>query len=278
MHHPAEFAPGAVVELANGIRRVVAPNPGPMTGAGTNTYVLGHKALTIIDPGQDMDSHVDVLTELGTIDRILVTHTHRDHSPAAKMLAQRTGASVIGRSPPAGDRQDLSFRPDHIPTNDEVIGIDGFTLQAVATPGHASNHLCYLVTELGWLFTGDHIMGGSTVVIAPPDGNMNAYLNSLEGLKRLRLNALLPGHGGIIEQPNNAIDGLIRHRLAREAKVLAALSPTTPRLIEALLPAVYDDVPEALHPVAKYSLLAHLQRLADHGRAVAGETGWLDRR
>lgn len=274
MDHSAEFTPGTVVELAKGIRRLVAPNPGPMTGPGTNTYILGRKLLTIIDPGPGIDSHIDALGELGAVDRILVTHTHRDHSPAAKTLAQRTGADLVGRPPPSDGRQDVSFQPDHVPVDDEVLALDDFTLQVIATPGHASNHLCYFIHELGWLFTGDHIMGGSTVVITPPDGDMDAYLNSLEGLKRLRLKALLPGHGGKIEQPNNAIDGLIRHRLAREAKVLAALNLTDAQSVEALLPAVYDDVPEALHPVAKYSLSAHLQRLANHNRAVDEKQGW----
>jgi glyoxylase-like metal-dependent hydrolase (beta-lactamase superfamily II) len=274
MDYSVEFAPGSLVELASGVRRLVAPNPGPMTGPGTNTYIVGHKAFTIIDPGPDIESHVDALSQLGVIERILVTHTHRDHSPAAATLARHSGAPLVGRTAPGDDRQDMSFHPDHVPVDDELLELDGFTLQAIATPGHASNHLCYFLPELGWLFTGDHIMGGSTVVIAPPDGDMDAYLNSLEGLKRLRLNALLPGHGGIIEQPRNAIDGLIRHRLAREAKVIAALSLTGPQAAEVLLPVVYDDVPEALHPVAKYSLLAHLQRLANHNRASEEDVGW----
>lgn len=274
MDRSAALVPGIVVELVSGVRRLVAPNPGPMTGSGTNTYIVGHEALTIIDPGPDIESHVDALSALGAIERILVTHTHRDHSPAATTLARRTGAPLVGRMPPGDDRQDMSFHPDHIPADDELLELDGFVLQAIATPGHASNHLCYFLVELGWIFTGDHIMGGSTVVIAPPDGDMDAYLNSLEGLKRLRLSALLPGHGGIMEQPRNAIDGLIRHRLAREAKVMAALSFTTALSVKALLPAVYDDVPEALHPVAKHSLLAHLQRLANHNRAIGQDEGW----
>ncbi len=269
-----EFTPGVLVELASGVRRLVAPNPGPMTGPGTNTYVIGTDSLTIIDPGPDIESHLTMLSEVGAIENILVTHTHPDHSPAAAVLASQTGARLVGRPPPGDGRQDTSFRPDHVPADNELLVLDGFVCQAIATPGQASNHVCYFLKELGWLFTGDHIMGGSTVVIAPPDGDMDAYLSSLEGLKRLRITALLPGHGAMIEQPMSAIDGLVRHRLAREAKVLTALDTALAKTDDLLLAAVYDDVPATLHPVAKRSLLAHLYRLEKRGRAVQLASGW----
>jgi len=245
-----------------------------MTGPGTNTYVLGTDSLTVIDPGPLIEEHIVALTDLGDIQKILVTHTHRDHSPAAKELAQRTGAKLFGRPPPADGRQDESFAPDHVVAEAQIIDVDGFSLQAVATPGHASNHLCYVVRELGWLLTGDHIMGGSTVVIAPPDGDMGAYLRSLETLKRLSLKALLPGHGDVIEQPYAAIDGLIRRRLKREAKVVAALDPHSANTLDELLVSVYDDVPVGLHPVAKLSLLAHLERLENENRATRQDHRW----
>lgn len=274
--HP-DFTPGKPVTVAHGVRRVLAPNPGPMTGPGTNTYVLGSDTLAVIDPGPQIEEHIAVLIGLGDIRQILVTHTHPDHSPGAKILAERTGAKVFGRPPPATGRQDEGFVPDAIVADAQIIDVDGFSLQAVATPGHASNHLCYFIRELGWLLTGDHIMGGSTVVIAPPDGDMGAYLRSLETLKRLPLKALLPGHGQVMEQPRAAIDALIRHRLRREAKVVSALAPGLSKTLDELLERVYDDVPSGLHPVAKRSLLAHLERLEREHRAARRDDVWFAR-
>lgn len=278
MDHQQDFTPGRPIQLAQGLLRVVAPNPGPMTGPGTNTYVLGSDALTVIDPGPAIEQHIAALLELGEIQQILVTHTHRDHSPAARLLAQRTGATLMGRPRPAGGRQDESFVPDCVVADAETVAAGGFSLQVVATPGHASNHVCYFVRELGWLLTGDHIMGGSTVVIAPPDGDMGAYFRSLERLKRLPLKGLLPGHGGMIEQPYRAIDALIRHRLQREAKVVAALDSQSAKTLDELLASVYDDVQPALHPVAQLSLLAHLERLEDEGRAKRRDERWYRKR
>ena len=269
-----DFIPGQPVMLANGLLRVVAPNPGPMTGPGTNTYVLGFDALTVIDPGPASEQHIADLKDLGDIRQIIVTHTHRDHSPAASVLAERTGARTFGRPPPADGRQDASFVPDAVLADADIVNLDGFSLEVIATPGHASNHLCYFVREFGWLLTGDHIMGGSTVVIAPPDGDMDAYFRSLERLKRLRLTALLPGHGAVIEQPRSAIDGLLRHRLGRETKVVAALDQRLAKSLDELLVEVYADVPVAVHPVAKLSLLAHLERLASQNGAMRQGDRW----
>jgi len=274
MDHHQDFTPGKPIQLRHGLLRVVAPNPGPMTGPGTNTYVLGTASLTVVDPGPQIEPHIGAVAALGNIEQVLVTHTHRDHSPAARALAQQTGARLLGCSPPNDGPQDTGFVPDRVLVDGETIDVAGFSLSAVATPGHASNHMCYFVHELGWLLTGDHIMGGSTVVIAPPDGDMSAYLRSLERLKRLPLKALLPGHGAMIEQPCGAIDALIRHRLGREAKVLSALNAQTEKTLDELLATVYEDVPTTLHPVAKLSLLAHLQRLESENRAVERDQHW----
>lgn len=260
------FIVGQVVPIAPGVRRLTAPNPGMMTGPGTNSYIIGDRELGIIDPGPAIESHIDKLAGLGNIAWIAVTHTHRDHSPGAQPLASRTGAIRLGAAVPTEGPQDRGFEPDRVIGDREVIDVDGIAVTAVATPGHASNHICYWLQGRGWLFTGDHIMGGSTVVIAPPDGDMSAYLDSLEGLKALRLQRLLPGHGDYIEEPFAAIDGLIAHRLKREAKVLAALSSES-RPLTALLPHVYDDVPEALHGAAALSLRAHLEKLVRDGVA-----------
>lgn len=260
------FVAGEIVEIAPGVRRLLAPNPGVMTGPGTNTYILGERELGIIDPGPAIESHIDKLASLGNIAWIAVTHTHRDHSPGAQPLARRTGAIRVGAAVPSEGPQDRGFEPDETLADRESLTVDGMQVTAVATPGHASNHLCYWLEDRGWLFTGDHIMGGSTVVIAPPDGDMSAYLASLEGLKPLGLTRLLPGHGAPIDEPLAAIDGLIQHRLKREAKVLAALSREAQPLT-ALLPQVYDDVPQALHGAASLSLRAHLEKLVGDGVA-----------
>ncbi|MDH3714049.1 MAG: MBL fold metallo-hydrolase [Gammaproteobacteria bacterium] len=268
--------PGQLTELAPGIRRVLAPNPGPMTGPGTNTYLLGDREVAVIDPGPASDTHVDAVLNgaPGTIKWILVTHTHLDHSPAARALAGTTGAKVLGRPAPAGASQEAGFAPARLLDNDERLVTGEFTLRAVHTPGHASNHLCYLLEKCEWLFTGDHIMNGSTVVINPPDGNMQQYLDSLRRLKTLRLQMLAPGHGELIDTPYAAVDWIIEHRLQREAGVLAALQTNPDKSAVDLVPVVYRDIGEHLHGVAVRSLLAHLLKLEDDGRAQRNAERW----
>jgi glyoxylase-like metal-dependent hydrolase (beta-lactamase superfamily II) len=238
----------------------------------------------IIDPGPAIDAHVQALVTAippaaaGRLVAILCTHTHRDHSPAAAPLKVATGAPVWGRLAAHPQWQDESFRPDHEPANGErlVLGAD-VTLRAVHTPGHASNHVCWWLEEEALLFTGDHVMQGSTVVINPPDGDMAAYLQSLRALRDEPLQWLAPGHGFLVADPPAVMDALIAHRLRREAKVQAALDATRadgPQGLEQLLPRVYDDVPAALHGVAARSLLAHLLKLQAEGRAVAAGERW----
>ena len=268
--------PRTTTQIAPGVRRLVAPNPGMMTGPGTNTYLFGEKQVAVLDPGPLMPEHVQAiqLAVAGTIRWVVVTHTHPDHSPAAAILAAATGAELVGQPPPFGGSQDQSFFPERVLNDCDRLATDEFTLRAVHTPGHASNHLCYLHEELNWLFTGDHIMGGSTVVIDPPDGNMNQYLASLRRLKELGLQKIAPGHGAVLDDPETVVDRIIDHRLQREAKLIDALDAGGVATAETLLVRVYDDVDRQLHPVALRSLLAHLIKLQEEGRAHDTQDGW----
>lgn len=269
--------PGEIVEIAPGIRRLTAPNPGMMTGPGTNTYLLGRDELAVIDPGPEIDVHLDsLLAAVGNRLRwIFCTHTHRDHSPLARALRAATGARVFGYGQvPADGRQDELFLPDQALAGGDVVNCGEFSLRAVHTPGHASNHLCYLLEDRGVLFTGDHVMQGSTVVISPPDGDMQAYLDSLKGLLELPVGALAPGHGHVIETPQDEVRKLIAHRLKREEKVRAALERVGPSTLEQLVVHAYDDVPPRIHNVAMRSLHASLIRLERNGRAVNADGVW----
>lgn len=271
-----EIVAGELVRLADRVARLTAPNPGMMTGPGTNSYLLGADELAVLDPGPAIPGHIEALLAAagGRLRWILVTHTHTDHSPAAAELARRTGAELVGLPPPPGQYQDATFRPQRVLRDGEVLSGPGFELRAVHTPGHASNHLCYFEPGLGWLFTGDHVMAGSTVLIDPPDGNMLAYLRSLDRLRGMEMNAIAPGHGGIIENPREVIDGIIRHRLARESKVLGALRAHPALTSRELVQHVYDDVPPSRHGIAERSLHAHLEKLAEEGRARCRDGRW----
>lgn len=264
---------GQLVQLAPTLARLTAPNAGMMTGPGTNSYLVGRDGeFAVIDPGPLIESHLEVLMQAtrGRIVAVLVTHTHVDHSPAAMRLAALARAPCIGLPAPANGRQDRSFEPDRQPADGEEIHLAGCTLRAIHTPGHASNHVCWWFEEEHLLFTGDHLMQGSTVVIDPPDGDMAAYLASLRKLPELlpSLAWLAPGHGFLVDRPREAIDRLIAHRLAREAKLLAAMQGLGPSDVPALLAVVYDDVAPPLYPVAARSLLAHLRKLQSEGLAV----------
>ncbi len=271
-----ELVAGVVVEIAPGVRRLVAPNASMMTGPGTNTYLVGQDEVAVIDPGPDIGIHIDAIRESspGLIRWILVTHTHPDHSPAAMKLASATGARLLGIPAPKGPVQDQAFLPDEVLGDDDLLETDEFTIRAVHTPGHASNHLCFRHETLRWLFTGDHIMNGSTVVIDPPDGDMKKYLASLKRLRELDLAVLAPGHGLTIENPGEMIDWLIEHRLRREAKTIAALSDHPGLTLQELTSFVYDEVDKQLHDLASRSLLAHLLKLEDDGRAACEDGCW----
>lgn len=265
----AEIIPGEPVEIAPGVIRLTAPNPGMMTGPGTNTYILGRERFTVLDPGPDHHQHIERLLELtgGVIDQVVVTHTHMDHSPAVATLKAKTGCLVLGLTAPQGPGQDPTFCPDEKPKQGDLIVTEAGTLKAIHTPGHASNHLCFLLMDQQLLFTGDHIMQGSTVVINPPDGDMKAYIESLYGLLDEPVKFIAPAHGFLMGQPGMVVDYLITHRLAREHKIHRALSAQEPLSLKALTARAYDDVPDTLHGVAARSALAHLLKLQAEGRA-----------
>ena len=275
-----EIAHGRAVRLSERVIRVTAPNGNVMTGPGTNSYLVGSAGKNewaVIDPGPDMEEHVQAIVAAapGPIRWIVVTHTHRDHSPAAARLKSLTGALVYGQRAPDQEWQDSAFEPDRLLADGERIAVGAAsTLQVVHTPGHASNHLCYLLVEEKTLFTGDHVMQGSTVVISPPDGDMAAYLASLAALLQEDLQWIAPGHGHLMDRPRQVIEKTIAHRLAREAKVIEALRAMAPADIDALLPRVYDDVPVRMHPVAKRSLLAHLIKLTHDDIVFEREGLW----
>ncbi|HKT71627.1 MAG TPA: MBL fold metallo-hydrolase [Steroidobacteraceae bacterium] len=274
----AELSPGLPRKLDRYVTRLVAPNASPMTGPGTNTYLVGERDLALIDPGPDDPEHIRAILAAarGRIRWILCTHTHSDHATGVAAVKNATGAEILGR-PGAGNgtEHDVLITADRVLGDGDELDVGGVTLQVIQTPGHASNHLCFLLRDTGMLFTGDHIMQGSTVVIWPPDGNMRAYIRSLERLLSLPIEVIAPGHGYLIEQPREEVSRLIKHRLAREDKVRSALREATAGAnadrkgveLQRLLPRVYDDVPVSLHPVAVLSLQAHLEKLVEDGEA-----------
>ncbi len=268
----------ALTDLAPGLRRLVAPNPSMMTGPGTNTYLLGSAEVAVLDPGPVIAGHIDRIQEVaaGPIRWILVTHTHPDHSPAAAELARVTGAELLGRPPPEGAHQDMTFLPDRILEDGDRLAIDGVDIEVIHTPGHASNHVCYRHTTLNWIFTGDHVIDGSTVVINPPDGNMKDYIEALAKVRDLRPAALVPGHGEVINDPDRAINWIIDHRLAREAKVAEVLRVNPGLSTIGLVPHVYKDVDKKLYGWAERSLLAHLLKLESDGSAERRNEIWFE--
>lgn len=258
------------------VTRILAPNPGPLTGPGTNTYLVGGQSLAVIDPGPADAAHVQAIlaAAAGRIRFILCTHTHADHCSAAPALAQATGAPILGRpGSPHGHEVPVVF--DRILEDGERLSIDDLELTAIRTPGHASNHVCFLLQRTGMLFSGDHIVQGSTVVIPPPDGNMRDYLDSLRRLADADSRILAPGHGHLLGEPRAQVERLVRHRLAREDKVRRVLRGMDgPAALATLLPAVYDDVPAGLHPLAACSLQAHLDKLVEDGEVRSGPSGY----
>jgi len=279
-HACYDIQPGVAVRLSPRLIRVSANNGSMMTGPGTNTYLVGGGVTNewaVIDPGPLDERHVEATLAAapGPIRWIFVTHTHNDHSPATVPLQARTGAQVFGRVAAHPEWQDASFEPHTHLVGGERFDLPGdSSLVAVHTPGHASNHLCYLLEEEKMLFTGDHVMQSSTVVINPPDGDMAAYLRSLHDLQELDLEWLAPGHGFLMAQPKQAMQAIVAHRLKREAKVVAAMQALGPADTDALLAKVYDDVPPRLHRMAMRSLTAHLFKLRDDGAAAERDGVW----
>lgn len=261
----AALVPDVPIALGKLVRRVLCGNPGMMTGPGTNTYLVGIDEVAVIDPGPDDGDHLDAVAAAGSdrIRWILCTHTHPDHAPGAAGLKERTGAEILSFE----DRDGLVC-DRHLVDGDTIEGTE-FTLRALHTPGHASNHLCFLLERERLLFSGDHVMDGSTVVISPPDGDMGEYLSSIERLLRWRprLRTIAPAHGHLIEDPSAKLDEYLTHRLEREEQVLAAVraAGAAGAGTADLVRSIYTDVPEVLHPVARFSVWAHLRKLRDDG-------------
>lgn len=259
------------------IKKITAPNGGIFTGGGTNTYIIGINDITIIDPGPIEESHAkNILDTYGDrIKRILVTHTHMDHSPLATPLSKELDVPLMGMTILDNmNYQDESFKPSSHLQDGDLIETGEYTIEVVHTPGHASNHLCYLIKDNNCLITGDHIMQGSTVVIAPPDGNMRDYLLSLEKLKNYKIDFLAPGHGEYIDKPFEAVDWIVNHRLEREAKVLKKLQKVGKISLSDLVLEVYDDVDSRLHKIALASLEAHLFKLQEEKAAEFDGSFW----
>jgi len=254
---------GVAFRLNTRVRRLVAPNPGPMTGPGTNTYLIGNDEVAVLDPGPAIPEHIDAILQTAgdRIRWIVCTHTHPDHSPAWQAVAAATGAEVIGARPADDMFQDDTFKPSGELRHDDVLRTPEFSLRAVHTPGHVSNHYCFFLEEEQMLFAGDHIMNGSTVVIVPPSGNMKAYIESLQLLLQYPLKFIAPGHGEVMEDSAAVIEWLVKHRLKRESKVLDRLKSFECASVDDLVTVVYDDVDESLHQMAKLSLQAHLIKL-----------------
>jgi glyoxylase-like metal-dependent hydrolase (beta-lactamase superfamily II) len=269
---------GIPFRLNSRVRRIVAPNAGVMTGAGTNTYLLGDEEVAVLDPGPAIPAHIDAILETAgdRIRWIVCTHTHPDHSPAWQAVAEATGAQVIGASPADDMFQDGTFKPANDLQHDEVLRTEEFTLRAVHTPGHVSNHFCFFLEEEQMLFAGDHIMNGSTVVIIPPSGDMKAYIESLQLLLRYPLKLIAPGHGEVMEDSRAVVEWLVNHRLKRESKVIASLQRLGRSSLDDLVKVVYDDVDTSLHKMAKLSLSAHLIKLNQENRALhhAADDAW----
>ncbi len=250
-----------------------------MTGEGTNSYlIIDDDQALVIDPGPAIETHITAILAAMTgiqLVGILLTHMHPDHSPAAQALKAATGASIYGINPDADDtHQDHSVLVDHTLSEGEVIHLRALQIKAILTPGHTSNHICYLLKQEHILFTGDHIMQGSTVVIVPPYGDMQDYLASLIKLKGYAISAIAPGHGEVIAEPLAEVDQLIAHRLKREASVLDAVKQLKESTLEELTALVYSDVHVSLHPLAAKSLMAHLIKLEREAQVVETAKRW----
>lgn len=282
---PQPWPTGEVELLEPLVRRVLAPNGSPFTYTGTQTYLVGGpEGVAVIDPGPAEDAHLAALERAigGTpVIAIMCTHTHRDHSPAAAPLAARTGATIVGCAPlvieAAGPRADAPFdrdyAPDRVLADGEHVSGPGWTLTAVATPGHTSNHLCFALDGTGALFTGDHVMGWATTVVAPPDGDMAAYMASLEKLQARGDSTYYPAHGPAVGNPKQLVRGMIGHRRQRERQIEKLLGEG-PQQIAAMVPRMYKGVSEYLWPAAGLSVLAHLIDLERRGRVTRSEDVW----
>lgn len=269
------------------VARVLAPNPSPYTFTGTQTHLVGDSDLAVIDPGPDDPAHVAALLQAiagRPVRAILVTHHHRDHSPAARALAAATGAPIVGCAPvhraddgaPVDAAFDADYAPDRTLADGESIAGEGWTLTALATPGHTSNHLCFALPETKALFSGDHVMGWSTSVVSPPDGDMGDYMRSLDRLMTREDRVYYPGHGDAVENPQRLVRGMLGHRKQREGQILRLLRET-PRAIPAMVERMYAGLDPRLTPAAERSVLAHLIDLARRDLVSEENATWRTR-
>ena len=269
------FEYGAAQEVAPGIRRVVAENPSAFTYVGTNTYIVGSGEVAVIDPGPALERHVENLTRAlagETVTHIVVTHTHIDHSPASNWLKETTGAPVVGAHPrPQGDGRPVEaaqedFAPDIEISDGDAVAGPGWTLDAVHTPGHMSNHHCFALRGSGALFSGDHVMGWNTTIVSPPDGNMREYLASLHVCLERDDALYLPGHGPEIPDPRPFVRAYLGHRLMRERQIGRCLERGLESIPE-MVKDMYRHLPETMHPAAARAVLAHMEHMVETGRA-----------
>ncbi len=273
-----EFDYGVCTQLSPKIQRVIANNPGPFTDTGTGVYIIGDKNVAVLDPGPTTDAHMDAVhkaLEGRTVTHVFVTHHHIDHSPFAAPLAKAHGCKVYGfgqqsQSPEGGDVRleagdDLSFTPDIEIRDGYIQKGDGWTLEAIHTPGHTSNHLCYALLEENTLFSGDHIMGWSTSVVSPPDGHMGDYLNSLNRVLERDFDRIWPTHGPSIDAVQTFVQAYIDHRKTREQQILACIAKGITQISD-ILPIIYADIDKRLYPAAAHSVLAHLIHMEETGR------------
>ena len=275
---------GIAIQLEPLVARVLAPNPSPYTYTGTQTHIVGSRDLAVIDPGPADPAHHDALLAAiagRPVNAIVITHHHRDHSPAAIPLAATTGAPIVGAAPvfvgddgPGADAAfDRDYAPDRVLAEGDTVAGEGWTLEAIATPGHTSNHLAFALPETQALFSGDHVMGWSTSVVSPPDGDMSAYMASLEKLLGRNDRVYYPGHGDQVDRPQRFVRGLLGHRKQREGQILRALADG-PATIPAMTLAMYVGLDPSLIPAAERSVFAHLVDLERRGRVVADDEVW----
>ncbi len=287
-HDRQAFPAGVVEQVSPLVRRLICGNGGPFTFTGTCSYIVGRGRVSIIDPGPDDAGHLQALltaTDGETIDHILVTHTHRDHSPGARRLKELTGARLIGcdrHIPVVNDSSgrldashDLDHAPDDVMRDGDCLGGQGFTLTAVHTPGHASNHLCFALSEETALFSGDHVMAWSTTIVAPPDGAMSEYMASLDRLRARGETIMWPGHGGPVQEPARYMRALATHRRLRESAIVGAVCAGD-RSVAEIVARVYEGLNPRLVGAASLSALAHLEDLVARGIVRADGPATLD--
>lgn len=281
----AEHPTGIPILLEPLVTRVLAPNPSPFTYTGTQTHIVGDRDVAVIDPGPDDPAHLDALSHAiagRPVTAIVITHHHRDHSPASRPLARITGAPIVGAAPFAPDYEggqsdaafDRDYAPDQILAEREGVSGDGWTLTAIATPGHTSNHLAFALPQTRALFSGDHVMGWSTSIVSPPDGDMSAYMASLEKLMERDDRVYYPGHGEAVDNPQRLVRGMLGHRKQREGQILRLLAKGEDLTIGSMTARMYVGLNPKLIPAAERSVLAHLYDLRTRGLVREEGASW----